>query len=555
MISTFFGILGSLGVFLFGMRVMSDGLQKAAGNRMQSILNFMTRNRVFAVLTGFLITALVQSSSATTVMVVSFVNAGLLNLTQSIGVIMGANIGTTVTTWIVSVVGFKMGISALALPIVGIGLPFILSKRRNRRDFGEILVGFGLLFLGLSFLKESVPDLDIEQHRHIIEWLQGSGDFGIFSFLLFVGVGTLLTVIVQSSSAAMAITVTMAFKGWIDFPVAAAIVLGENIGTTITAFLASIGTQINARRAARAHMLFNVLGVVWIAFVFGWVLKLVLWLAPWDTALVENLPLNLALFHTIFNIANTLLFIGFVPYFAKLVVKLVPGKDDVIPRRYSMRYLSGSIQDTPQFYLIEAKREINKMGQVAEDMLRLVVELFLNPDKKMGDQVERIQQMEELTDQMQEEISRFLLEITKDDLNEQTVRDIHAYIRIVHELESVGDSCFRLMLLSKKRYERNIKLHEHAEQEIREFAALVMRFVEFFHGRLTEHLEEQELQKAVDLEIQIDQYRDRLKKDARRRMQAGADVKAELMYIDFLRHFEHIGDNSLNISQAMRQKV
>jgi len=302
-------------------------------------------------------------------------------------------------------------------------------------------------------------------------------------------------------------------------------------------------------------MMFNMLGVLWMAFVFSWFLKFVLWLAPWDASLQENFPLNLALFHSCFNIVNTLAFVGFVPLFAKLVVKLVPGREDDLPQRYSLRYLASSFQDTPQLYIVEARKEINKMAQVAEDMFRLVVELFLHPDRKMGDEVERIKKMEVLTDQMQEEISRFLLELTNEELSEKSIRNIHAYIRIVHELETIGDSCFRLMLLSRKRYDRKIALHEHSTQEIEDFAALVLRFIEFYRTRLTQHIDEFDLNKAVNLEIEIDNYRDRLKKQACRRMQSGADVKAELMYIDYLRHFEHIGDSSLNISQAMRQLV
>ena len=255
-------ILGSLGVFLYGMRVMSDGIQNVAGERLQQILNTMTKNKFLAILTGFIITSLVQSSSATTVMVVSFVNASLLNLTQAIGVIMGANIGTTITTWIVSIVGFKFKISAIALPIVGIGLPLIFSKLKKRRDLGEVLIGFGMLFLGLMFLKQSVPD--IKQHPEVLSFLQNFTSLPYFwSLLFFIFVGTILTIVVQSSSAAMAITVTIAAFGWIDFPTAAAIVLGENIGTTITAYLASVGANVNARRAARAHFLFNVFGVLW----------------------------------------------------------------------------------------------------------------------------------------------------------------------------------------------------------------------------------------------------------------------------------------------------
>ena len=267
MISTTLNILGSLGIFLFGMKVMSEGIQKTAGNRLRSILAYMTQNRFTGVITGFITTCLVQSSSATTVMVISFVNAGLLTLTESIGIIMGANIGTTITGWMVAILGFKFKITTIALPSIGIGLPLIFSKVIKRKNLGEIFVGFGLLFLGLKFLKESVPD--IKNNPEVLEFLKSYTDLGMVSVLIFVVVGVFLTIIVQSSSAAMTITITMAFKGWIDFPTAAALVLGENIGTTITAYLASLGGNYHAKRASRAHMIFNLLGVTWMLISFS----------------------------------------------------------------------------------------------------------------------------------------------------------------------------------------------------------------------------------------------------------------------------------------------
>ena len=319
----------------------------------------MTANRVAAIFTGFFITALVQSSSATTVMVVSFVNASLLSLTQAIGVIMGANIGTTVTTWIVSIIGFKFKISAIALPVIGVGLPFMFSKFKKRRDIGEILIGFGLLFLGLMFLKESVPN--IKNNPEILEFLKNYTNLGFLSFVIFVIVGSILTVIVQSSSAAMAITVTMAFMGWIGFETAAAIVLGENIGTTVTAYLASLGTNVNARRTARAHFLFNIFGVIWMAFIFRYFTQFILKIAPWDSSLQINLPLNLSLFHTVFNIINSLIFIPFIKPFAKLVEKLVKPKASDLSKEYTFKYIKTGLQDTGQLNIQSAKSELNKM--------------------------------------------------------------------------------------------------------------------------------------------------------------------------------------------------
>ncbi len=551
MIITILKLLGALGVFLFGMRVMSEGIQKVAGKRLQSILNYMTANRVAAVLTGFFITSLVQSSSATTVMVVSFVNASLLSLTQAIGVIMGANIGTTVTTWIVSIIGFKFKITAISLPIIGVGLPFMFSKFKKRRDISEVLIGFGLLFLGLMFLKESVPD--IKNNPEILEFLKNYTDLGFLSFVIFVFVGSVLTVIVQSSSAAMAITVTMAFMGWIDFETAAAIVLGENIGTTVTAYMASIGTSVNARRTARAHFLFNTFGVIWMAFIFKYFTKFILNIAPWDSSLQVNLPLNLSLFHTVFNITNSLIFLPFVRPFAKLVEKLVKPKESDLSTEYKLQYIKTGLQDTGQMNIQTSRAELDKMVGVIDDMFNTFLEVFRNPDKKMGSSVEKVRNMETLSDQMQVEITKYMIECSKEDLSERSVMNLNAIMRIVNELENIGDSCYKLMLLTERKYDNKIQLHTKAMEEFNDFASLLAESMEFYKLRMNEHLEKQVLDLVYKLEVKMNNLRDNLKKATQYRLQEGSNVKSELLYLDLLKHFEHIGDNSLNIAQALRQ--
>jgi phosphate:Na+ symporter len=551
MIALIFKLLGSLGVFLYGMRVMSDALQRAAGERLQTILNYMTANRFLAVLTGFIITALVQSSSATTVMVVSFVNASLLSLTQAIGVIMGANIGTTVTTWIVSFIGFKFKISAIALPIVGVGLPFLFAKTQRRRDFGEILIGFGLLFLGLMFLKNSVPD--IKSNPAALEFLKNYTDLGFLSFVIFVVVGSVLTVIVQSSSAAMAITVTMAFMGWIDFHTSAAIVLGENIGTTVTAYLASLGTSVHARRAARAHFLFNVFGVIWMAAVFGIFTKLVLAVAPWDSSLQENLPLNLALFHTMFNLTNTVICIPLIGVIATAVKQLVKESERDKKSEYRLEYISTGIQNTPELNIIKARQESTHMAEIVQQMFDNFLNVFRHPGKKMGDVVSEVKQLEDLTDQMQEEITGYLVSLSKETLSDVNVKHINAMMRIVNELENIGDSIYKLMLLTQRKYDSNIQLHAKAMNEFDDFVELISEFMDLYQQKMNERLEPRVLELAYRLEYKINHLRDDLKQAAQDRLQNGADVKSELLYLDLLKHFEHIGDKSLNIAQALRK--
>jgi phosphate:Na+ symporter len=543
MIALIFKLLGSLGVFLYGMRVMSDALQRAAGERLQTILNYMTANRFLAVLTGFIITALVQSSSATTVMVVSFVNASLLSLTQAIGVIMGANIGTTVTTWIVSFIGFKFKISAIALPIVGVGLPFLFAKTQRRRDFGEILIGFGLLFLGLMFLKNSVPD--IKSNPAALEFLKNYTDLGFLSFVIFVVVGSVLTVIVQSSSAAMAITVTMAFMGWIDFHTSAAIVLGENIGTTVTAYLASLGTSVHARRAARAHFLFNVFGVIWMAAVFGIFTKLVLAVAPWDSSLQENLPLNLALFHTMFNLTNTVICIPLIGVIATAVKQLVKESERDKKSEYRLEYISTGIQNTPELNIIKARQEITHMAEIVQQMFDNFLNVFRHPGKKMGDVVSEVKQLEDLTG--------YLVSLSKETLSDVNVKHINAMMRIVNELENIGDSIYKLMLLTQRKYDSNIQLHAKAMNEFDDFVELISEFMDLYQQKMNERLEPRVLELAYRLEYKINHLRDDLKQAAQDRLQNGADVKSELLYLDLLKHFEHIGDKSLNIAQALRK--
>lgn len=539
-------IIGSLGLFLYGMKILSDGLQKAAGDRLQAILNFITGNRFMAVLTGFLVTVFVQSSSATTVMVVSFANAGLLNLVQSIGVIMGANVGTTITGWIVAILGFKIDITEIALPAIGIGFLFLLIRKFNKREIGEILLGFGLLFLGLQFLKDSVPD--IRGNAQALEFLTFFTGRGVVSRLLFIFIGIIITVLVQSSSAAMAITLTMAYAGWIDYHTAACMVLGENVGTTITAYLASIGTNINARRASRAHMLFNLLGTIWVFILFVPFTRLVELIIPGP-----DLPARLALFHTLFNLINTFLLVFFIPQIAWLIERFVKPRPGEVSKVYSLKYLSAVIQDTPGLNIMEGRREVLKMAELVEDMFGKFEELFNNPHKKMGVEVENLKDMEDLTDQMEEELSLFLAECLKENISDKTRRNITAMIRIVNELESVGDSILNLVILTQRRYEKQIDFDPEAVESFSPYCEAVKEFLSFIRSHLILHLSESDMDKAFQLEQRINAFRNSLKKATQQRIQRGANVKGELLFFDMVRQMEKVGDYSFNIAQALTQ--
>ena len=547
-------IIGSLGLFLYGMKVMSEGIQKSAGDRMRSILKFMTGNRFAAVFTGLAITAIIQSSSATTVMIVSFVNAGLMNLTQSIGVILGANIGTTVTGWIVALLGFKIKVSTLAIPAIAIGFPFLFIKSLKHKDFGEVLVGFGLLFLGLEFLKDSVPD--INQSPEVLEFIQHFSQSGVVSMLLFVLIGILITIIVQSSSAAMAITLTMAYSGWIGYSAAAGLVLGQNIGTTVTAFLASIGTTTTAKRASRAHILFNVLGTVWVMILFNPFLRLVDVLVPGPVTgagSAEYLPQHLAMFHTVFNVINTILFIPLITQFAKLVEKIVPMKAGEIEEGmvYHFKYIQSGYQDTPELYLITVKDEVRKMAQVTADMFCTFCDVFDNPDTEMSKEVKRIKQLEEYTDQMQEQLSQSLVGVSQENLNPHSAKQITSLIRIINELESIGDSCYNLILLSERRYTHGYHFSEKAHQKLAEYQRLVKGFIDFTRDHLDRKVTTTDMEEANKFEKQINAMRNSMRILAQNDLKGGAHVKTELLLIDKVRHLEHIGDYCINIAESL----
>ena len=566
MISTTLNILGSLGIFLFGMKVMSEGIQKTAGSRLRNILAYMTQNRFAGVITGFLTTCLVQSSSATTVMVVSFVNAGLLSLTQSIGIIMGANIGTTLTGWLIAIVGFKFKITAIALPAIGIGLPLIFSKVTKRKNLGEIFVGFGLLFLGLKFLKESVPD--IKNNPEVLEFLKSYTDLGLLSVLIFITVGVFLTIIVQSSSAAMTITITMAFKGWIDFPTAAALVLGENIGTTITAYLASLGGNYHAKRTARAHMIFNVFGVIWMLIAFRLFIPFIDYIIPGDPYALRELspgvpnpdfdsaiiPIHLSMFHTVFNIINVLLLIWFVPQIASIVKKMiVPSEEEKEEDEYKLEYFNTGVQPVPEIAIIEAKKEVMKMSKMMDKMLSFFYETFKNK-KNISQATIKARKIESRSDQMQEQICSYLAECTKHELSIESSQGAATMSRITNELESIGDSCLNLFL-QIERLEDNLNFNNRMNDETSKMYNLVITFMEWNNQFIADNIKpmtKKDLNKSIEYEKEIDLLRNQLLDSSRNRLSdEGAEPKAELLFMDIIKHLEHIGDYSLNISQSL----
>lgn len=548
-------ILGSLGVFLYGMKVMSEAIQRIAGDKLRASLKFMTRNRFLGILSGFLVTTIIQSSSATTVMLVSFANAKLITLVESIGVIMGANLGTTITFWIVSIFGFKFSITTLALPAIGIGIFLLFAKSQNMKDKGELLIGFGLLFQGLSLLKKSVPD--IKNNPDVLEFLSHYTNMGYGSLLIFVLVGVILTVVVQSSSAAGAITVTMAFKGWIGFETAAAIVLGENIGTTITAYLASLGANVHAKRTARAHFIFNILGVIWMLVMFFPFMRLIDYIVPGDYMIAEHIPLHLSAFHSMFNLCNIVLLVWFVPQIAKLVERLVQLKpediEDEEDGEYRLQYISTGMLNASELSLYEAQKEISNMAEIVQKMYKRFLKIFHSPDEDMGKLVKKVKHMEKHTDDMEEQITDYLIACSRENLTEQGAYKTNSLIKVVSELESMADSVLGLTHFVQQRYYKQMKFHESAEKEIKNYSEQVIKFMQFNIDHLKDlNFSEKDLQYANELESDIDQTRYLIRSQSIKRMKEGARCKTELLFLDIVKSFEKLGDYSLNISEALR---
>ncbi len=541
------GIIGGLGVFLYGMRVMSEGLQRVAGDRLRSVVGKITNNRFTGVVTGFTVTSFIQSSSATTVMVVSFVTSGILTLHQSIGIIMGANIGTTVTGWIVSLLGFKVKISSFALPAVALGVFARFLKQERLRLWGEVLVGFGLLFLGLGFLKDALPDL--KHSGELASWLHRYSAHGIASTLATVAVGTVATVVVQSSSAVMAMTLAAAAKGLVDFPTAAALVLGENIGTTATALLASIGTRREAVRAALVHTIFNLAGVTWVLILFVPFCRLVDLLVPGDSSMASGVPVHLAMFHTVFNVTNTLIFLPFTTVLAKLVEKLVP--EPASPEAPRLEAVEPALMAIPDMDVVKARRETEQMLFTVVRMFDDAMALVSHPDSKLGDVVERVGRSELQVDEMEKAITRFLATVSRFELSESLSAEVSRLIQMVSDIERIGDHCERIVKLAKRRYDEGLRFDEGSQADLEELGTTVRSMLELLLSGLS-FARGDLFQEARLHEDKINERRRAMRARRVERIKRGdCPVEEGLVYLDMLTSLEKIGDHGFNVAEAL----
>ncbi|MCE1207581.1 MAG: Na/Pi cotransporter family protein [Spirochaetia bacterium] len=543
-------LIGGLAMFMYGMELTSEGIQRAAGERLQKTLNFMTKNSIMAVLTGTLVTIAVQSSSATTVMLITFVNAGLLSLTQGIGVIMGANIGTTLTGWIIAAVGIaKFSIAALAVPIFGIGFFMSITKKKSEafKSYGNALMGLAFIFLGLGFISTAIP----KPSADVLLFLQNFSDKGYLAILLSVLAGTVFTILVHASSATMAVVISLAAQGILDFNIAAALTLGANIGTTVDAFLASIsaGANANAKRAAWAHILFNVFGTVWVVIIFKPFIGLVQWLVPGELG-PDTVGIHIAMLHTLFNSLNTLVMLPFVRQFASLLERLIKEKPEEAERRAI--YLPQQLMATPELSLLHARKEIADMAGLAGTMFqRIRSDIRKEPDD-FESEIEWFTAKENYADMMHEELSRFLLQITTQEISDTTRNRVGLKLRIISELESMTDECLSIAYLLKKKHAKQLEFEESSLAALVPFSEMVDQFLRFVSEKLGTGMTEIELGIASEMEDKIDAFKKHLKKMARKRLKAGADVKAELLYIDLIRHVEKVGDCSYAIAAELR---
>ncbi len=552
MLTNLLSLFGSLGLFLFGMKTMSEGLEKFAGDRLRSILAAMTKNRFMGVLTGMTVTALIQSSSATTVMVVSFVNAGLMSLIQAIGVIMGANVGTTVTSWIISAIGFKIDIAKFAVPLLAIGMPLIFGKNGKRKSIGEFIFGFSLLFMGLAFLQDSATKLNVGDIVANMLILVPQDSF--LTILLLVFVGALLTIIVQSSSASMAITLMlfdMQIPGF-GFEQAAALAMGQNIGTTITALMASMTAGTQARRAALAHMMFNVFGVVMVLLIFYPFCNAVSWFVE-NMAGADNSALfKLSMFHTAFNVFNTLILIGFVKQIEQIVCRMLPMKEDVESK--GLKFITGGLFSTAELSMLQARKEIVHFAERCQKSFNYVLMMHgAKRDDEFKDIYGKVEKYESITDNMEYEIAHYLQQVSDGHLSDDAKRQVQRMLREVDDLESIGDCCFSLArTLSRKRENCNVDFTPDQLKQIVTMEHLVGDALEL----MTETLQQPEgeghdITRSYNIENEINDLRTTLRNENLQNLSAGLyDYKLGAFFIDFINGLEKLGDYVLNVVQS-----
>ncbi len=594
----FLGLLGAVGLFLYGMKVMSEGLQKAAGDRLRNILSAMTRNRFTGTLTGFLITALIQSSSASTVMVVSFVNAGLMSLAQSMAVIMGANVGTTFTAWVIALFGFKVNISAFVLPLIGLAIPLLFTKKSRNKSIGEFLIGFAFLFMGLDMISRYVPDL--QSNPEMFAFLERYASMGYLSVLIFLGVGILLTMVIQSSAATFAITLIMCSKGWIDFDLACAIVLGSNIGTTITPILASMSGNVAAKRTAMGHLLFNLLGTVWVLFLYFPFVHLNVWLTEalgqgspealagyvkhieatqpeiynhlFDNSLPEghdvlakiaamqqSVSIGLSIFHTVFNLINLSIMIWFTGLYVKIVEKLVPAKHKE-DEEFQLKFISGGLMNASELNITQAEKEIAVYAERVQRMIGMAQQLVHGKEdsEEFSHLFSRLEKYEDISDRMEIEIAHYLNRCSEGRLSNEGKLKIAGMLRVVSEIESIADCCVGAGKILIRKQQSQVKFNDEIYTNIDAMFGYVESAMTNMVALLNdiEHAREQEIIVSYNKEREINNFRNQLRTANIENINSRHyEYQAGIYYMDLISDLEKMGDYIINVVDAVREQV
>ena len=582
----FLSLLGAVCLFLYGMKVMSEGLQKVAGDRLRNILGIMTKNRATGVITGILITALIQSSSASTVMVVSFVNAGLMSLAQSMAVIFGANVGTTVTTWIISAFSFEINISTYTIVLLAVAVPLMFMKKGSYKSLGEFIVGFCFLFMGLDLISAYVPNL--EENPQILAFLQDYTALGIWSVLIFFAVGIILTMVVQSSAATFAITLIMCSQGWISFAMGCAVILGGNIGTTITPILASLSGNLAARRTAMGHVLFNVIGSVVVLFIFytfvhlvGDITQAFMGLDPCDIDKAQELSMagqtlldeqgrkimfdqktvafGLSMFPTVFNTCNLLVMIWFTKLYVRIVCWLMPARHRDTEEEFTLKYIGRGLLGTSELNLAQAQKEILVYGERVQRMITMAQTLVTEaPDSQPYiDNYNRIEKYEDISDRMELEIGNFLNKVAEGRLSPEGKKEIAAMLRIVSEIESIADSCLNVAKTLKRKNQARVKFDDWILAQIEGMFGLVDNAMDNMLVLLREMdaPDETRVIEAYNREREINNYRNRLRDDNIARINDRKyNYQEGIFFMDLISETEKMGDYILNVVEGVKHR-
>ena len=545
-------LLGSLGLLIYGMRMMSEALQKMAGPQLRHILARMTTNRLTGMLTGTLVTCAVQSSSATTVMTVSFVSAGLLTLAQAISVIMGANIGTTLTAWIMSL-GYNVDLTSVVYPAFLVGMVLIYKKRH--RYVGDFLFGTAFLFLSLVMLSSAGKAMDLEHNKEVIAFFASFDTSSHFTILAFLAIGTLITCIVQSSAAVMAITILLCSTGVLPIYLGIALVMGENIGTTATANLVALGANTQARRAALAHLLFNVFGVIWVLIVFYPFVNMVCKLVGYNPAAsgqTQLLPVVLAMFHTCFNVINTAILIWFVPQMERAVCWLLPTKGEGKEEEFRLQYIQSNLVQTPEIAVLQAQNETAAFGLRVGRMFGMVRQLFDDADgKQFEEQFSKIEHEEDLTDRMEIEIARYLEQVSDDHLSNETKQKIRQMMREISELESIGDACYKMARTLSRKGESGKQFTDHQNAQLQSMIELCDEALTQMNTVMHGHRSEHDIRESYRIENRINELRVRLKTENVESVNNHEyDYSVGTFYIDMVNELEKLGDYVVNVVEA-----